>query len=61
MPVDSPGINPGTSDRKKKKHKIKQCHFNLYISQLYKTFGTMNAKPLKRNQLNFLSSFIYFD
>lgn len=60
MPVDSPGINPGTSDRKKN-HKIKQYHFNLCISQLYKTFGTMNAKPLKRNQLNFLSSFIYFD
>lgn len=58
MPVDGSGTNPGAFDREKK---TEQCHFNLCISQLYKTFGTINAKLIKKIiQLRFLPSYIYF-
>lgn len=55
MPVDGSGTNPGAFDREKKQTN-KQC-----ISQLYKTFGTINSKLIKINQLNFLASYIFFD
>lgn len=51
MPVDGLGMNPGRFDRGNKNKP--SCHFNLCISQLYKTFRTMSAKLLKINQLSF--------
>lgn len=56
MPVDGSGTNPGAFDREKK---TKQCHFNLCISQLYKTFGTINAKLIKKNKPTQFLTFLY--